>query len=112
MENCDQFNREWYDEPAVCVVLTARGYPGSYDKGKEIHGLDKLKNWQKGFVFHAGTVKDNDRWLTSGGRVLGVTARGRNIAQAVNECLSSGACKFPGTACTIARTSPAGLNER
>ena len=76
---------EWSNEPAVCVVLAADGYPGSYGKGKEIHGLEKLKNWQKGFVFHAGTVKDNGRWLTSGGRVLGVTARGLNIAEAVNE---------------------------
>jgi phosphoribosylamine---glycine ligase len=76
---------EWSNEPAVCVVLAADGYPGSYGKGKEIHGLEKLKTWQKGFVFHAGTVKDNGRWLTSGGRVLGVTARGLNIAQAVNE---------------------------
>jgi phosphoribosylamine--glycine ligase len=76
---------QWSDEPAVCVVLAADGYPGSYGKGKEIHGLEKLKTWQKGFVFHAGTVKDNGRWLTSGGRVLGVTARGLNIAEAVNE---------------------------
>src|SRR6185436_1172922 len=76
---------EWSNEPAVCVVLAADGYPGTYGKGKEIHGLEKLKTWQKGFVFHAGTVKDNGRWLTSGGRVLGVTARGLNIAQAVNE---------------------------
>ena len=76
---------EWSNEPAVCVVLAADGYPGSYGKGKEIHGLEKLKTWQKGFVFHAGTVKDNGRWLTSGGRVLGVTVRGLNIAEAVNE---------------------------
>ena len=76
---------EWSNEPAVCVVLAADGYPGSYGKGKEIHGLEKLKTWQKGFVFHAGTLKDNGRWLTSGGRVLGVTARGLNIAEAVNE---------------------------
>jgi phosphoribosylamine---glycine ligase len=76
---------EWFNEPAVCVVLAADGYPGSYGKGKEIHGLEKLKTWQKGFVFHAGTVKDNGRWLTSGGRVLGVTARGLNIMEAVNE---------------------------
>jgi phosphoribosylamine--glycine ligase len=76
---------QWSDEPTVCVVLSAEGYPGSYGKGKEIRGLEKLKNWQKGFVFHAGTVKDNDRWFTSGGRVLGVTARGESIADAVKE---------------------------
>ena len=66
---------EWHDEPALCVVLTANGYPGAYDKGREIYGLDQLKNWSDGFVFHAGTAKEQDRWLTAGGRVLGVTAR-------------------------------------
>jgi phosphoribosylamine--glycine ligase len=76
---------EWYEEAAVCVVLCAAGYPGSYNKGKEIHGLDKLRNWQGGFVFHSGTVKENTRWSTSGGRVLGVTARGRSITAAVEE---------------------------
>jgi phosphoribosylamine--glycine ligase len=81
----DRVQPEWYDDPAVCVVLCAGGYPGSYDKEKEIRGLDKLKNWDKGFVFHAGTTKDNGRWLTSGGRVLGVTARGGNVADAVKE---------------------------
>jgi len=81
----NQVQPEWYDDPAVCVVLTANGYPGAYQKGKEIHGLDKLKNWSDGFVFHAGTARHNDRWLTNGGRVLGVTARGRNIAAAVQE---------------------------
>ena len=76
---------EWYDDVSVCVVLCAKGYPGTYDKGKEIRGLDQLRNWRKGFVFHAGTVKDNGRWVTSGGRVLGVTARGSTIAVAVKE---------------------------
>ncbi len=79
----NEVNAEWHDEPAVCVVLTANGYPGAYDKGKEIHGLDQLKNWSDGFVFHAGTAKEQHRWLTTGGRVLGVTARGKNIASAV-----------------------------
>lgn len=81
----DEIEAEWHDDPAVCVVLCAGGYPGPHDKGKEIHGLEKLKNWQSGFVFHAGTVTDNGCWLTSGGRVLGVTARGITIAAAVNE---------------------------
>ena len=81
----EEIEAEWHDDPAVCVVLCAGGYPGPYDKGKEIHGLEKLKNWQSGFVFHAGTVTDNGCWLTSGGRVLGVTARGITIAAAVNE---------------------------
>ena len=81
----DRAQPEWRDDAAVCVVLCARGYPGSYEKGSEIRGLQNLKNWDKGFVFHAGTMKDNSRWLAAGGRVLGVTARGSNIAQAVRE---------------------------
>ena len=81
----DKVEAEWHDDPAVCVVLTAGGYPGDYAKGKEIHGLDRLKDWQSGAVFHAGTVKKDGRWLTSGGRVLGVTARGRDIAAAAAE---------------------------
>jgi phosphoribosylamine--glycine ligase len=76
---------EWHDEPAVCVVLTAKGYPGSYDKGAEIRGLDQLNQWTDGFVFHAGTAKVKDRWFTAGGRVLGVTARGKSLAAAVQE---------------------------
>jgi phosphoribosylamine--glycine ligase len=79
----DQVSAEWYDDPAVCVVLCANGYPGPYDKGKEIHGLEKLNNWAKGFVFHAGTTNENGRWIATGGRVLGVTARGARIADAV-----------------------------
>jgi phosphoribosylamine---glycine ligase len=81
----NQVNAEWHDDPAVCVVLTANGYPGTHDKGKEIHGLETLQGWQNGFVFHAGTAKENDRWITTGGRVLGVTARGKDIGAAVKE---------------------------
>ena len=81
----DQVRAEWYNDPAVCVVLVARGYPGPYDKGKEIHGLDTLKHWPRGFVFHAGTDHEKDRWVTTGGRVLGVTARGEKLADAVQE---------------------------
>jgi phosphoribosylamine--glycine ligase len=85
----NQVQPEWYEDPAVCVVLSARGYPGPYIKGEEIHGLDKLRHWEKGFVFHAGTAKENGRWLTSGGRVLGVTARGSDIGNAVTNVYSA-----------------------
>ena len=81
----DRLQVQWHDDPAVCVVLCSAGYPGAYDKGKEIRGLENLKNWSPGFVFHAGTLRDHDRWLTAGGRVLGVTARGETIAAAVSE---------------------------
>jgi len=81
----DQVEAQWHDDAAVCVVLCARGYPGSYEKGAEIYGLEKLNDWQKGFAFHAGTSKKDGTWVTSGGRVLGVTARGTGIAAAVRE---------------------------
>ena len=81
----DEARPEWSDDAAVCVVLAAGGYPGNYDRGKEIFGLERLREWADGFVFHAGTTKVNDRWLTSGGRVLGVTARGKSIGDAVAE---------------------------
>ena len=55
------------------------------DKGKEISGLERLKDWQRGCVFHAGTVRKDGRWLTAGGRVLGVTALGKDIEAAVAE---------------------------
>ncbi|HEX7233181.1 MAG TPA: phosphoribosylamine--glycine ligase [Candidatus Binatia bacterium] len=81
----DEVRPEWHDNAAVCVVLTANGYPGTYDKNKEISGLENLTHWRQGFVFHAGTVKNDHRWLTVGGRVLGVTARGKTIAAAAKE---------------------------
>jgi len=81
----DQVSPEWHSDPTVCVVLTARGYPGAYDKNKESHGLENLKDWQRGFVFHAGTVKSDHHWFTAGGRVLGVTARGKTVAAAAKE---------------------------
>jgi phosphoribosylamine--glycine ligase len=80
-----QVEPEWHADSAVCVVMCARGYPGPYESGKEIHGLERLADWENGFVFHAGTAKHNGRWITSGGRVLGVTARGSTIAEALKE---------------------------
>ncbi|MBI2351886.1 MAG: phosphoribosylamine--glycine ligase [Deltaproteobacteria bacterium] len=81
----DQVEAEWRRDAAVCVVLSAKGYPGAYEKGQEIRGLEKLKHWQRGFVFHAGSAEKQGRFLTSGGRVLGVTALGTNIQEAVRE---------------------------
>jgi len=81
----DQVKAEWHQDAAVCVVVCAQGYPGHYEKGREIRGLEKLQGWQRGFVFHAGTVEKQGRVLTSGGRVLGVTALGSDIQEAVRE---------------------------
>ncbi|MGM9570703.1 MAG: phosphoribosylamine--glycine ligase, partial [bacterium] len=65
---------EWHVANAVCVVMASEGYPGSYPKGKVISGLDELSDLSDVVVFHAGTAKKDGRVVTSGGRVLGVTA--------------------------------------
>jgi phosphoribosylamine--glycine ligase len=71
----------WRDETAVCVVMTAQGYPGDYRKGDAITGL--AEDAEDGaVVFHAGTARDNDRLVTAGGRVLGVTGVGPSVAVA------------------------------
>ncbi|HXG50584.1 MAG TPA: phosphoribosylamine--glycine ligase [candidate division Zixibacteria bacterium] len=79
----DRVQAEWHSDAAVCVVLCSRGYPGAYERGKVIHGLERLRGWGSGFVFHSGTERRGGEWLTAGGRVLGVTARGADIAEAV-----------------------------
>jgi phosphoribosylamine--glycine ligase len=76
---------EWDTRAAACVVLAAAGYPGTYEKGKVIRGLDALRGWQNGVVFHAGTVQRDDAIVTNGGRVLGVTALGATVREAVTE---------------------------
>jgi len=70
---------EWSDEAAVCVVLASGGYPGPYEKGKPITGLDQV---EQSVVFHAGTKLADGQIVTSGGRLLGVTALGKDIAEA------------------------------
>ncbi len=67
----------------VCVVMASKGYPGSYEKGHIITGLDKVKEIEEVIVFHAGTKKEGDKFLTNGGRVLGVTALGETITEAI-----------------------------
>jgi phosphoribosylamine--glycine ligase len=74
----------WDPQAAVCVVLAAAGYPGSYDRGKVIEGLDALRDWTGGMVFHAGTARRDGAVVTDGGRVLGVTARGADVGAAVD----------------------------
>lgn len=73
---------EWDPRPAVCVVMASGGYPGKYEKGKKITGLDEVEKLQDVVVFHAGTAERDGDILTNGGRVLGVTAVGKTVAQA------------------------------
>jgi phosphoribosylamine--glycine ligase len=76
---------EWDPRAAACVVLAAEGYPGAVEKGRAIGGLARLRDWGDGMVFHAGTRRDGDRVVTDGGRVLGVTALGASVDDAVAE---------------------------
>ncbi|KPK02880.1 MAG: phosphoribosylamine--glycine ligase [Nitrospira bacterium SG8_35_4] len=75
-------NVQWKDDASICVVLSAKGYPGSYEKGKVIQGLDAFTNDSNVVVFHAGTSLKKNSVVTSGGRVLGVTALGKDIRTA------------------------------
>lgn len=73
----------WRPEPAVCVVMAAGGYPGVHETGKVITGLGAAARLKDVMVFHAGTAQEGDKILTKGGRVLGVTALGKDVADAI-----------------------------
>ncbi|MEI7436136.1 MAG: phosphoribosylamine--glycine ligase [bacterium] len=79
----------WKPGACVCVVMAAGGYPGEYRKGLPITGLDVAENVPGVTVFHAGTSNHDGRVLTAGGRVLGVTALGDNLAQAVDQAYAA-----------------------
>ena len=78
----DHFDLRWRDEAALTVVLAAKGYPGTPEKGTEIRGLAAAREIPGVEVFHAGTRRDGDRLLADGGRVLNVTALGATVADA------------------------------
>ena len=75
----DQLAVEWSQQAAVCVVLASGGYPGSYKTGVSIAGCPEPSSMQQRVIFHAGTAWENDRLVTAGGRVLGVTGLGPDI---------------------------------
>ena len=77
----DSIDIKWKKQSSVCVVLASGGYPGSYEKGKVIKGLDQVS--PETMVFHAGTAKKDGEIVTAGGRVLGVTAVGPDILAAI-----------------------------
>ena len=78
-----RFEMEWDPRPAVCVVMASKGYPGDYEKGKRIEGLEEVSRMKDIFVFHAGTARKNGEIVTNGGRVLGVTGLGESISEAI-----------------------------
>ena len=81
-ETLHEINIEWEDNAAVCVVVASGGYPGKYQKGKVISGLERLEKMKDIIVFHAGTKLQDDKVVTSGGRVLGITAWDKTISKA------------------------------
>lgn len=83
-EKLNEIEIEWSDDACVCVVLASGGYPKSYKKGYKINGLEEAES-QGAIVFHAGTKLENGDILTNGGRVLGVTALGNNLDDAIKQ---------------------------
>jgi phosphoribosylamine--glycine ligase len=67
---------------ALCVVLASKGYPGKYEKGKEIKGLEECEKIPDVYVFHAGTKRENNKFFTDGGRVLGILGYGKTLKEA------------------------------
>lgn len=84
-QSLNQVHLEWRSQAAVCVILASRGYPGSYDKGKSIKGLEKLSRLPNIFTFYAGVKREDHGLVTSGGRVLGVTALSKNLKEAIRQ---------------------------
>lgn len=78
----DQIDLQFEDNAAVCVVLASDGYPVQYDKGFEVTGLEEFKKHEGYYCFHAGTKFDGDKIVTNGGRVLGITAKGKDLKEA------------------------------
>lgn len=78
----DQIDLQFEDNAAVCVVLASEGYPVSYEKGFPIYGLDEFQKQEGYYCFHAGTKFDGGQIVTNGGRVLGVTAKGKDLKEA------------------------------
>ncbi|KPJ74315.1 MAG: phosphoribosylamine--glycine ligase [Planctomycetes bacterium SM23_25] len=78
----EEITLDWDPRPAVCVVMASGGYPGTYEKGKEIMGLEAASRLDDVVVFHAGTRAEDGKVVTNGGRVLGVTALGNDIGEA------------------------------
>ncbi|RJQ41406.1 MAG: phosphoribosylamine--glycine ligase [Nitrospiraceae bacterium] len=88
-EKLSGISLEWKQEHSVCVVIASKGYPGAYEKGRVIEGLNDVKKMEDVFVFHSGTSFNGNKVVTSGGRVLGVTALGKNISDAKAKAYSA-----------------------
>lgn len=91
-ERLNEVKLEWDKRAALCVVLASGGYPIDYQKGYVINGLEDLNKYDNVFVFHAGTRKEGQDFVTDGGRVLGITVLAEDMFDAVNlvyECVET-----------------------
>jgi phosphoribosylamine--glycine ligase len=95
----DRVTLKWRDEAALTVVMAANGYPGAYDKGSRIDGLDEAVR-DGAVIFHAGTARNDGGIVAAGGRVLNVTATGATIGQAQAAAYAAvGRIRWPGGFC-------------
>lgn len=85
----DKYSIEWTETSAVCVVMASQGYPGTFKKGLPVTGLDEKGGVEGAVVFHAGADLKDGRVVTNGGRVLGVTAEGRDIESAIDNAYNA-----------------------
>ena len=88
-ERLSELSIQWSEQASACVVIASGGYPGSYPKGLEISGLDENGQAQGVTVYHAGTKLEDGKFLTNGGRVLGVTALGETLEEALNKAYAA-----------------------
>jgi phosphoribosylamine--glycine ligase len=94
------FDLRWYDDAALTVVMAANGYPGNYDRGSVIEGLDAAAEIEGVEIFHAGTKADNGRILANGGRVLNVSAIGKTVREAQQRAYAAvDRIRWPGGFC-------------
>ena len=88
-ERLSHIDIKWSDEATACVVMASGGYPLAYKKGLEITGLDENGQVEGAEVFHAGTKLEHGKFLTNGGRVLGVTGKGKTLDEALEKAYSA-----------------------
>jgi phosphoribosylamine--glycine ligase len=84
-ENLEGLSINWSENSASCVVMASGGYPEKYQTGLEITGLDNSGQTENSIVYHAGTKFENGKFLTAGGRVLGVTATALTLKESLNK---------------------------
>lgn len=80
---------EWENKSACCIVVASGGYPGAYKKGEIIHGIKKAEKDKDIVVFHAGTINCNNKFCTNGGRVIGITATGKTLDEALDKAYAA-----------------------